>query len=73
MTLKTSRPHLVKHINIIDGIDDGLTAIAQPLLSVRSKPIKVILMVLLEADGHNLKPQVARTSPVVISSFDKHL
>jgi len=74
MTIKTGRAHLVRHISILDEMDDnGLTAIARPLMSPDSTPIKVVVMTLLLQDGDLLQPQIKRTRPVIIDRFYRHL
>ena len=74
MAIKTGRAHLVRHIAILDDIEDnGLMALAQPLLLPRAKPAKVGLVVLLQGDSGKLEPQIDKTKPVVIESFHRHL
>ena len=71
--IKTGKPHMVRHITLIDEVeDDGLTAIAQPLL-MDGALSKVPLMVLLESESDKLNPQVKRIKPVIIEEFYKHL
>lgn len=74
MTIGTGKSHLVRRITLLDDMeDDGLIAIAQPLMLPRVKPAKVGLVVLLQGDGRLLEPQIERTRPVVVESFHKHL
>ena len=77
MAINTGRAHLVRHITILDDVDDmednGLIALAQPLVISGTAPSKVALVVLLECDRQKLAPQIERTKPVVIDSFHKHL
>jgi len=73
-TLSEKRAHLVNHITILDeGDDDGLTAIAQPLMLNKATPLKVALVVTLLQDKKLLQPQIERTNPVIIDSFHHHL
>jgi hypothetical protein len=73
MVIKEGKPHLVERITLHDdGEDEGLVAIANPLL-IQGKPVKVMLTVLLSSDGELLSPQVDRLNPVTIERFYQHL
>lgn len=72
--VKTGKTHLVEHVTLIDETEDnGLTAIAQPLLLAPDKLDKVALIALLKADAAKLAPQIEKTDPVVIEKFHRHL
>ncbi|MFC2005648.1 hypothetical protein ACFLVG_01645 [Chloroflexota bacterium] len=74
MAIRTGKTHLVEHITLIDGTEDnGLFAIAQPLLLAPNKPGKVTLITLLKEEAQKLKPQIDKTDPVIINSFHRHL
>jgi len=74
MAIKTGKAHIVEHITLIDGTEDnGLFAIAQPLLLAQNKPGKVALIALLKEEARKLEPQIERTNPVVIDKFHRHL
>jgi len=74
MAIKTGRAHLVRCITLLDAIeDDGLVAMAQPLIISGAAPNKVALIVLLECDKQKLEPQIERAKPAVINRFYKHL
>jgi len=74
MAIKTGKPHLVEHISLVDRTEDnGLFAIAQPLLLAPNKPGKVTLITLLKEEAQKLKPQIEKTDPVIINSFHRHL
>ncbi len=73
MVIKTNKPHLVSRITILDSRDDdGLTAIATPLV-IRGSLVKVALVVLLGNNRNLLVPQIERTSPTIIEEFHRHL
>jgi hypothetical protein len=74
MTIKTGKPHMVRHITIVDEIEeDGLTAISQPLFLPEPALSKVALLVSLQSESEKLHPQVRRLKPTVLESFYKHL
>jgi len=74
MAIKTGKTHLVEQITLVDGTEDnGLFAIAQPLLLAPNKPGKVTLITLLKEEAQKLKPQIEKTNPVIINSFHRHL
>ena len=73
MVIKTKKPHLVSRITILDSRDDdGLTAIATPLV-IRGTLVKVAQVVLLGNNRNLLVPQIERTSPTIIEEFHRHL
>lgn len=73
MVIKTKKPHMVRRITILDNRDDdGLTAIAIPLV-ITVSPVKVALVVLLGNNRNLLVPQIERTSPTIIEEFHRHL
>jgi len=73
MTIKAGKSHMVEYITLLDDMEDeGLTAIANPLL-IQDQPTKVILMVLLSHNRELLSPQVERIKPVTVERFHQHL
>jgi hypothetical protein len=73
MVIKTKKPHMVRRITILDSRDDdGLTAIATPLV-ITVSPVKVAMVVLLGNNRNLLVPQIERTSPTIIEEFHRHL
>jgi len=73
MVIKTKKSHLVRRITILDSRDDdGLTAIATPLV-IRGSLVKVALVVLLGNNRDLLVPQIERTTPTIIEEFHQHL
>jgi len=73
MVIKTKKPHIVSRITILDSRDDdGLTAIATPLV-IRGTLVKVAQVVLLGNNRNLLVPQIERTSPTIIEEFHRHL
>jgi hypothetical protein len=73
-TIKTGKPHMIRHITIVDEIEeDGLTAISQPLFLPEPALSKVALVVSLQSESEKLHPQVRRLKPTVLESFYKHL
>jgi hypothetical protein len=71
--IKSRKPCMVNVITLLDSMDDdGLTAIAQPLLRP-GRPGKVALIVLLKEDSSKLQTQIELTKPVTVESFHKHL
>jgi hypothetical protein len=73
MTIKEGKSHLVERITLLDDADDdGLVAIANPLM-IQGQPAKVTLMVLLSHDRELLSPQVEKQNPVLVERFHRHL
>jgi hypothetical protein len=74
MAINKKKAHLVRQISILeDRTDEGLTAIARPLIDPKSGVIKVALVVMLTHDGHLLDPQIERAKPVTVENFHRHL
>ncbi len=74
MVISKKKAYLVRQITILeDKTDEGLTAIARPLIDPNSGVIKVALVVLLAHDGHLLEPQTERAKPITVGSFHRHL
>lgn len=74
MAINNKKAHLVRRITIFeDETDEGLTAIAGPLIDPNSGAIKVALVVLLAQDGHLLGQQIERAKPVMVEDFHQHL
>jgi hypothetical protein len=73
MTIKKGRPHLVEQITLMDDMaDDGLVAIANPLM-IQECPAKVVLTVLMMRNRNLITPQVERICPLVVDGFHRHL
>jgi hypothetical protein len=73
LVIKTGKPHIAEHITLLDEMEDeGLVAIAQPLL-IQETPIKVALMVLLSRNADLLERQIQRAKPTSASNFHRHL
>jgi len=73
MTINRGKPHLVEKITLVDGMkDDGLVAIANPMM-IQGLPAKVILIVLLLHNRGLLSPQVEKLNPVTVEQFHRHL
>jgi hypothetical protein len=73
MAVKTKKPHIARRITILDSAeDDGLVAIARPLL-ISGDPTKVVLVAMLTRNLRLLQSQVERTNPVTVEGFHKHL
>lgn len=53
--------------------DEGLTAIAQPLVDPDTGTIKVAMVILLGRDAHLLGPQIERVSPITVETFHRHI
>jgi hypothetical protein len=52
--------------------DDGLVAIANPLM-IHEQPAKVVLVVLLSQNRELLFPQIEKLNPVRVQGFHRHL
>jgi hypothetical protein len=73
LAVQTRKPHMARRITIFDSMeDDGLAAIARPLL-VDGDVVKVVLVVMLSRNLDLLKPQIERTNPVTVEGFHRHL
>ncbi len=70
--IRKNRAVLAPHIGILDGVEEGLVAIAQPSVAAGAAG-KVALVVLLERDTRLLSPQIQRTHPIVVEGFWRHL
>lgn len=74
MAISKKKAYLVRQITILDNkTDEGLTAIARPLIDPNTGAVKVALVVLLAHDGHLLEPQIEMAKPVIVGSFHRHL
>lgn len=74
MAINKKKAHLVRHITILeDMVDEGLTAMARPLMEAKTGLARVALVVTLNHDGHLLQPQIEKVKPVVIEHFHRHL
>jgi len=72
MTIREAKPHFVEQITLLDDTDDGLVAIANPLM-IQDSPTKVVLTVLLSNNKRLLLPQIERINPIVVENFHQHL
>jgi hypothetical protein len=73
MVIKGRKPYLVRRITILDsGEDDGLVALARPLV-ISGAPAKVVLVVVLSHSISLLQTQIERIKPVEVEGFHKHL
>ncbi|AGG05900.1 hypothetical protein C1G86_1605 [Dehalococcoides mccartyi] len=73
MVIKAKKPHLARRITILDSKeDDGLVAVARPLV-IGGALAKVVLVVVLSHSIGLLQPQIERTKPVEVEEFHKHL
>jgi len=74
MAINKKKAHLVRRITVLeDETEEGLIAIARPLMDPKSCAIKVALVVLLAQDGHILGQQIERAKPVMVERFHQHL
>jgi hypothetical protein len=72
MAIKKGKPHIA-HITLTDDIDDeGLAAIARPLM-ISGKVAKTALVVLLGRNLDLFQPQINRSNPVSVEGFLRHL
>jgi len=73
MTIREGKPYLVEKITLLDEMfDDGLVAIANPLM-IHDQPAKVVLVVLLLQNKELLSPQIEKLNPVRVQGFHCHL
>jgi hypothetical protein len=79
MTIREGKSHMAECIILLDDLDDlddveddGLVAIARPLM-IQERPAKVALVVLLTQNRDLLASQVERISPLVVKGFHRHL
>lgn len=73
MVIKTGKPYIAERITILDEMDDeGLVAIAQPLL-IQEAPTKVAIIVVLSRNRNLLEKQILRVNPTMIGGFHRHL
>lgn len=74
MVIQKRKAHLVQQISVLDDMtDEGLTAIARPLIDPATGTIKVAQVILLARDGHLLSPQVERAKPLMVEHFHRHI
>lgn len=74
MAIRNRKAHLVQKITVLDDMaDEGLTAIARPLIDPATGTIKVAQVILLAQDAHLLAPQIDRAKPVVVEHFHRHI
>ncbi|MBI4267186.1 MAG: hypothetical protein HY662_00190 [Chloroflexi bacterium] len=73
MVIKAKKPHMVRRITVLDSKEDeGLVAIASPLV-IAGSLVKVALIVVLSHSIGLLQPQIERLNPVEVEGFHKHL
>ena len=72
ISVQERKPCLAQRITLLDSMDEGLVAIARPLM-ISEIPVKVVLIVLLEQNRSALQPQIDRLQPMVIDGFHGHL
>jgi hypothetical protein len=74
MVIRSKKAHMVRQIKVLDdGTDEGLTAIARPLIDPDVGTVKVALVILLAHDAHILGPQIEKSKPIVVESFHRHI
>ena len=74
MAINNRKAHLARRITMLDdGIGEGLTAIASPLIDRNYGATKVALVVLLDQSGELLTPQIRRLKPAIVEGFHRHL
>jgi hypothetical protein len=74
MAIRDKKACLVRQITVIDDmLDEGLTAIARPLIDPDAGTVKVALIILLARDAHLLRPQIEKAKPITIDGFHRHL
>jgi hypothetical protein len=72
ISIREKKPCLVQRITLLDTMDEGLIALAKPLI-ISEIPTKVVLTVLLERNKSVIQPQIDRLQPMVIDGFNGHL
>jgi hypothetical protein len=72
LAIGEGKPHLVERVTFLNDREDGLVAIARPLI-IQNSPSKVILTALLSRDRALLSPQIKNTRPVTLKRFHRHL
>ena len=72
ISIREKKPCLVQRITLLDTMDEGLIALARPLI-ISEIPTKVVLTVLLERNKSVIQPQIDRLQPMVIDGFSGHL
>jgi hypothetical protein len=72
ISIREKKPCLVQRITLLDTMDEGLIALARPLI-ISEIPTKVVLTVLLERNRNVIQSQVDRLQPMVIDGFNGHL
>ena len=72
ISIREKKSCLVQRITLLDTMDEGLIALARPLI-ISEIPTKVVLTVLLERNKSVIQPQIDRLQPMVIDGFNGHL
>jgi hypothetical protein len=71
MAIKDGLPHLAR-VTIINTDEDGLIALARPLINGHG-PVKVALIAVLSNEVKLIEPQIQRVKPVVAEGIHCHL
>jgi hypothetical protein len=71
MAIKDGLPHLAR-VTIINTDEDGLIALARPLINGRG-PVKVALIAVLSNEAELIESQIQRVKPVVAEGIHRHL
>lgn len=74
MAIQRKRAYMVRRISVLDDMtDEGLTAIARPLIEPDAGTVIVAEVILLSRDGHLLGQQIDRVKPVMVEHFHRHI
>ena len=74
MAIQSKKAYMVRQISVLAGMtDEGLTAIARPLIDPDAGTLMVAEVILLSHDGHVLGPQIDRVKPVMLEHFCRHI
>ena len=74
MAIQSKKAYMVRQIRVLDDMtDEGLTAIARPLIDPDAGTVMVAEVILLSHDGHVLGPQIERVKPVMVEHFHRHI
>ncbi len=74
LAIQNRKAYMVRQITVMDDIsEEGLTAIARPLVDPDAGTVKVAQVILLANDAHLLGPQVDRAKPVIVERFHRHI
>ncbi len=74
MAIQNKKTYMVRQISVLDDMtDEGLTAIARPLIDADAGTVMVAEVILLSHDAHLLGPQIERVKPVMVEHFHRHI